>query len=49
VRKYQNDETLSITNKPKHPKKKKKGGIQGTKWKDPHPRREMNHLKGQTT
>jgi hypothetical protein len=26
----------------KHPKK---GGIQGTKWKDPHPRRQMNHLR----
>jgi hypothetical protein len=27
----------------------KKGGIQGTKWKDPHPRRQKNHLRGQTT
>jgi len=30
---------------PKHPKKKKK---QGTKWKDPCPRRQMNHPRGQT-
>jgi hypothetical protein len=30
------DETLPIINKPKHPKK---GRIQGTKWKDPHPRK----------
>jgi hypothetical protein len=28
------DETLPIINKAKHPKKKKKGRIQGTKWKD---------------
>jgi hypothetical protein len=41
-----NDETLPIKNKPKHPKK---GGIQGTKWKDPHPRRQKNHLRGRTT
>jgi hypothetical protein len=30
-----NDEALTIKNQPKHPKK---GGIQGTKWKDPCPR-----------
>jgi len=42
-RKTYNDETLPIINKPKHPKK---GGIQGTKWKDLHPRRQKNHLKG---
>jgi len=42
-----NDETLLIINKPKHPLKK--GGIQGTKWKDPHPRRQKNHKRGQTT
>ncbi len=27
----------------------KKGGTQGTKWKDPCPRRQKNHLRGQTT
>jgi hypothetical protein len=27
-------------NKPKHP--------QGTKWKDPHPRKQKNHLTGHT-
>ncbi len=31
------------------PKAPKKGGIQGTKWKDSHPRRQKNHLRGQTT
>jgi hypothetical protein len=31
------DETLPIINKPKHPKM---GGIQGTKWKRPYPRRQ---------
>ncbi len=40
------NETLPIINKTKHPKK---GGIQGTKWKNPCPRRQKNHLKGQTT
>jgi hypothetical protein len=38
------DETLPTINKPKHPQKK--GGIHGTKWKDPHPRKQKNHLKG---
>ncbi len=42
-RKTYNDETLPIMNKLKHPKK---GGIQGTKWKDPHPSRQKNRLKG---
>jgi hypothetical protein len=42
-RKTYNDETLPIINKPKHPKN---WGIQGTKWKDPRPRRQKNHLKG---
>ncbi len=37
------DETGPIINKPKHPKK---GGIQGTKWKDPHPRKQKNQLRG---
>jgi hypothetical protein len=41
--KNQNDETLPIINKPKHPKK---GGMQGTKWKDPCPKRHKNHLRG---
>jgi hypothetical protein len=27
----------------------KKRGKQGTKWKDPCPRRQMNHLREQTT
>jgi hypothetical protein len=27
----------------------KKGGIQETKWKDPCPRRQKNHLRGLTT
>jgi hypothetical protein len=36
------DETLPIINKQKH---LKKGGIQGSKWKDSHPRRQKNHLK----
>jgi hypothetical protein len=40
------DETLPIIKKPKHPKK---GEIQGTKWKDPCPRRQMNHLREWTT
>ncbi len=42
------NETLPIINKQKDPKK---GGIQGTKWKDPRPRRQKkkNHLRGQTT
>jgi hypothetical protein len=26
-----------------------KRGKQGTKWKDPHPKRQMNHLRGWTT
>jgi hypothetical protein len=47
----ESDETLpTIENKkPKHPKKKR--GIQGMKWNDPHPRRQMNHpmWEGQTT
>ncbi len=34
---------------PKQTKIPKKGGIQGTKWKDPHPRKENIHKKGQTT
>jgi hypothetical protein len=25
----------------------KKGGTHGIKWKNPHPRRQMNHLRGQ--
>jgi hypothetical protein len=37
------DETLPIINKPKHPKKEE---IKGTKWKDPHPRRQKNHPRG---
>ncbi len=41
------DETLPIKKKTKAPQKK--GGIQGTKWKDPHPRRQKNHLRGRTT
>jgi hypothetical protein len=40
------DETLPIKYKPKAPKK---GEIQGTKWKDPHPGRQKNHLRGRTT
>jgi hypothetical protein len=36
------DETLPIKKKTKAPKK---GGKQGTKWKDPHPRRQKHHLK----
>jgi hypothetical protein len=36
-----NDETMPIINKPKHPEK---GAIQGTKWKNPHLRRQKNHL-----
>ncbi len=40
------DETLSTI---KYPKRPKKGGKQGTKWKDPHPRKQMNHLRRQTT
>jgi len=43
-----NDETLPIINKPKHPEKKR-GGMQGTKWKDPCPKRQKNHLRGGTT
>jgi hypothetical protein len=36
------NETLPIINKPKDPKK---GGIQGTRWKDPRLKRQkMNHL-----
>jgi hypothetical protein len=35
--KRRRNETLPIINKPKHPKK---GGIQGTKWQDPCPRRQ---------
>jgi hypothetical protein len=42
------DETWPIINKPKHHPKTKRG-IQGTKWKDPCPRRQKNHLRGQTT
>jgi hypothetical protein len=38
------DETLPIKNKPKHPEK---GGIQGTKWKDPCPSTQKNHLRGE--
>jgi hypothetical protein len=34
---------LAIHRKIKAPKKK---GIQGTKWKDPCPKRQMNHLRG---
>ncbi len=41
------DETLPIINQPKHPKEK--GKIQGTKWTNPRPRRQKNHLRGQTT
>ncbi len=41
-----NDETMPIINKPKHPEK---GAIQGTKWKNPHLRRQKNHLWKQTT
>jgi hypothetical protein len=37
------DETLPIINKTKAPKK---GEIKGTKWKDPHPRRQKNHPRG---
>jgi hypothetical protein len=40
------DETLPIINKPKTPKK---GGIQGTKRKDPRPRRQKNNLRERTT
>jgi hypothetical protein len=43
----QDDETLPIINKPNHPKKR--GGIQETKWKDPRPKRQKNHLREQTT
>jgi hypothetical protein len=43
---HENDETLPNINKTKSPKK---GGIKGTKWKYPHPRRQKNHLRGQTT
>jgi hypothetical protein len=31
---------------PKVTKAPKKGGKQGTKWKDPCSRRQMNHLRG---
>jgi hypothetical protein len=41
-------ETLQIINKPNR-SKKKKGRIQGTKWKAPCPRRQKNHLRGPTT
>jgi hypothetical protein len=40
------DETLPIIKKPKHPKK---GGIQGTKWKDPRLKKQKSHLRRQTT
>jgi hypothetical protein len=35
-----------IVYKPKH---SRKGGIQGTKWKDPCPRRQNYHLRQSTT
>jgi hypothetical protein len=35
------DETLPIINKPKHPKREK----QRTKWKGPCPSRQRNHLR----
>jgi hypothetical protein len=44
------DETLPTINKPKHPKKKGGQGVRKYKeqnGKDPHPRRQMNHLRGQ--
>jgi hypothetical protein len=51
VRKYpkeltneKDDETLPIIYKPKQATKK--GEIQGTKRKDPHPRGQKNHLRG---
>jgi hypothetical protein len=28
---------------------KRKEGIQGTKWKDPHPRKQKNHQREQAT
>ncbi len=34
------------SNKTKAPKQ---GRIQGTKWKDPPPRRQKNHIRGPTT
>ncbi len=41
------DETpLPIIYKPKHPKKWE---YKGTKWKDPCPRKQKNHLRGWTT
>jgi hypothetical protein len=41
------DDTLPTMNKPKHPKinnNNNNNKIQGTKWKDPHPRRQMKHI-----
>jgi hypothetical protein len=43
----EDDKTLPIINKPNHPKKGAR--IQETKWKDPHPKRQKNHLEAQTT
>jgi hypothetical protein len=42
----EDDETLPIINKLNNPKK---GRIQETKWKDPHPKRQKNHIRGRTT
>jgi hypothetical protein len=39
------DETMPIINKPKDLER----GKQRTKWKDPCPRRQKNHLRRQTT
>ncbi len=47
IKRRRNDETVSLIIEPKQPKKK--GWIQGTKWKDPHPRRQKNHPRGRTT
>ncbi len=41
------DEALPTINKPKHPKKEG-GEYEEQKWKDLHPRRQMNHVRGPT-
>jgi hypothetical protein len=46
--KTKDDETLPIINKLNHPQKKR-WRIQETKWKDPCPKRQKNHLRGRTT
>jgi hypothetical protein len=41
ITKLGNDETLPIVKN----QNTQKRGIQGTKWKDPHPRRQKNHKR----